>query len=849
MNKILLDYFKKDELASEVWLNKYSFKNEITPDDTHRRLAKEFAKIELKYNTIKNYKNLSDYGNTFKYLTEDEIFNLFKDFKYIIPGGSVISGLGNNKPVSLSNCFVINSPGDSIESIMHSARDMAQIYKRRGGVGLDISNLRPNKSFVNNASNTSTGSVSFMDLFSKITEIIGQEGRRGALMISIDVNHPDVLEFIKIKQDLSKVTGANISVKVNNEFMKAVENNEDYYLTWPVVKDFKLINSSDFEYNILYTDSKNTLYFKKVKAKEIWNSLIEATWKSAEPGILNWGEIIDYDPSSIYDELKPVCTNPCGELPLGAYDSCRLIAVNLYSLIDKPFTKNAKLNDKLAYEIFYKCQILADDLVDLELEAVDRILNKINPSWETKKNKKEITNVLLQFQTQEFKLWHRIREIGQLGRRTGTGITGLGDFYAALNLEYGNEAITEQLFKIKLKAELDASIDMSIKRGSFTLYDKNLENPSEGFANKWYKFINDEFKSQFDRMSNYGRRNVGLSTCAPTGSISILTGTTSGIEPLFLPYYTRRKKCNPDEKPDYVDQNGVGFKEFVVIHPKFNEWYKVFCEENNIVYVPLINPDKESIQQLFKYSPWYLQTANDIDWEQRVKTQSLIQKYITSSISSTVNLPKNTPKETVEKLYLEAFKQSLKGITVYVDGSRSGILVENNTTDVLDKTFKKRPKVLEADYYQIKSKGIQYIVLVGLLDNKPYEIFTFKPLKPVNIKTHKGTITKIKKGQYSYDSEHIHIDDLQLSTENVEEKACSLYTSMLLRHNADIKFIIKTAGKVNSNISSFSSAMCRVLSKYINPEEIGNEVCPECGGRLIKAEGCTKCIDCSYSKC
>lgn len=537
----------------------------------------------------------------------------------------------------------------------------------------------------------------------------------------------------------------------------------------------------------------------------------------------------------------------CSELPLGELDSCRLLSTNLYSLVSRSFTKEATLDKHLAYKIFYEAQILADDLVDLELEAVDKILTKIQPEimnlpkdYLNSKNGKE---EIIDKQSDEFKLWWKIREIGQLGRRTGTGITALGDYYAALGVEYGNKTITEELFSLKLQAELDASIDMAVLRGTFPSWDSKLEygfNSSISVEpqNRWYHFLRSYYPAQTERMLNFGRRNSGISTCAPVGTGSLMTGTTSGIEPLFMPYYTRRKKCNQEEKPDFIDSNGVGYKEYLVVHPKLKE----FAANMEVL-------TKEDWEEVFKKSPWFGQTANDINWERRVDTQSIIQKYITSSISSTVNLPKDTPKEVVEQLYLRAFDKGLKGITCYVDGSRSGVLVSADTKDNSNRRAKPRPKILEADYHQVKAKGVQYIVLVGLLEGKPYEIFTFNPLRPVNIEPHKGVITKIKKGQYSFDSKFIALTDLQLANDKIEERSCTIYASMLLREGANIEHVIKVTKKVNPNISSFASAMCRVLSKYSPKEEIANEVCPECGGKLVRENGCTHCVDCGYSKC
>lgn len=844
-----LEYFHGDELAADVFLTKYSLNKLETPDKMHHRLAKEYARIELNYSefsTEKWYK-LSDYGkkrsdefsllNNKRQFLEDKIYNLFKDFRYIIPGGSVMQGLSSRKPVSLSNCFVIGSPCDSIEGIFNAGRDAAQIYKRRGGCGLDISNLRPNGSMVNNSANTSTGSVSFMKFYSDITNLICQEGRRGALMLSQDVRHPDIFEFINSKSDLTKITGANISVKLLDEFYYAVLENKDYVLRYPCDSEVFTNDMKEYNcYNELFQDKETGQYYRKIKAKDLWDNIILNAWKSAEPGILIWDNIINFDPTSVYPELKPICTNPCGELPLSAYDSCRLSCVNLYSLVDKPFTEEATFNSKLAYEIFYEQQCLADDLIDLEIEAVNNIINVIQHSEYFHKN------------LNEWSLWGEIRDMAMKGRRTGCGITGLADTCAALNQPYNEYHLIDDIFKIKLEAELDASIDMAIIRGAFPLWDKNKEINDEfqrAGRNRWYDYMLDKFTPQMDKMRIYGRRNAGLSTIAPTGSISILTQTTSGIEPLFQPYYTRRKKCNSNEVHDYIDYNGVKFKNYLVVHPKLIEYTKIKLEKEGHPIDLVEDFGMENWQLSYENSPYYKQTANDIDWERRVFSQSIIQRYITSSISSTINLPEDTPVETIDKIYRMAISCALKGITVYRDKCRSGILVTK------DKEFKeysapKRPKELEAYLHLTKSKGRQYAVVVGLFEGKPYEVFVFDTLD-TELKEQSGKITKLKQGHYKFEGDITTIENLNESGNSDIEKACALYTSMLLRHGANINYVIKTSKKIDNTITSFVSAMCRVLNKY--NKITFEETCPECNGKLITENGCSKCQDCGYSKC
>lgn len=1117
MNSQTLKYFDGDTLATEAWLKKYALDGENTPDDMHKRLSLEYAKIEKEFIDDDEYFNkkietLSQYGemrfkNIYNILKlkglneysqikmlQDEIFYpLFKDFKYIIPGGSIMANLGKDIPTSLSNCFVIGQPEDSIDSIFNYAKDAAQLYKRRGGVGIDISQLRPKQANVNNASKTSTGSVSFMDLYSQVTNLIGQEGRRGALMISMDINHPDILDFITIKQDLTKVTGANISVKTNAEFMKAVENDEDYLLRFPC--DWKINKETFFTPNTgkLMTDG-NGHYWKKVKAKQIWDTLIECAHKSAEPGILFWDNNLNQDPAAVYNEYTPISTNPCfhpdtlietvegrkriaditeptyvysmdkneklcikkasaafktkldtevleiklrcgsslkvtpnhkvyvhnkgwveahmlevgdrivhllrvrrgaayvgiklttegnrdyrmehrlvyesifgetdkdihhidantfnnsinnlealshsehakltaleqnpqnhqvkdnlgrfvssseskkgakniinlpeelatgfkskwdnavmsiewadkvdvydiqvedthcliannmvahncGEIPLQSKDSCRLHAVNLYSLVRNPFTKTAFLDIDLAYSVFYEQVIIADNLVELELKAIDKILNKINPEWLTDLN--DMPSTWLDKQTDEFKLWYEIRQTGSNSRRIGNGFTALGDMFAALNIKYGDVKSKQgfaDLMLIKLRAEIDATVDLAILRGTFKGYDFNKEYeiiPKQesiiGY-NKFYQHILNVYPEGVKRMIRYGRRNVSFSTIAPTGTISLMTQTTSGIEPLFSPYYKRRMKVSTKEESTYIDVDGQMFKEFIVIHPKLKIYAQI---AKNIDITKEYN--EEFWKEIYENSPYYNSCANSIKWEDRLEIQRIAQKKITHSISSTLNLPNDVTIEEVNEIYKTAYIIGLKGITIYRDGSRGGILVNTDSSENSKFTINKapkRPKTLDANIYTLTNSGIKYLVVVGLFNNRPYEVFVKEIDKTVNINSKIGKVTKIKQGHYKlitndYICENLN-DDLA-----IEKKATALYVSMLLRHGADIKFIIKTAKKVDDNIASFTSAMNRVLSKYVE-KEVLNDLCPECGSQIIREAGCEKCTNCTYSKC
>ena len=835
-----LEYFKGDELAASTWRNKYAADREQTPDDTHRRLAREFARVESNYHWKSNvdrvFSNLSNYGYVRPQLDEEAIYQLFKDFKYIIPGGSVMSGCGTGALVSLSNCFVIGSPKDSYAEIMKTRSQQAQLMKRRGGVGYDLSQLRPRGAKVNNAARSSTGAASFMDVCSDITNEVAQNGRRGALMLSMSINHPDIEEFITKKQDLAKVTGANISVKVTDEFMQAVERDEDYWLRFPVsIPKVEVDNPEDFTYNFLYSLPSKNIHYKKVRARELWNTLMHCAWNTAEPGIMFEGAMHNYSPDGVYPDFKMVGTNPCGEIPMGPFDSCRLIHINLSSYIVDPFTDKAHIDEELLYMHSYEAMRLADDLVDLEIEAVDKIIDTV-------KNDTDDT---------EFKLWSRIKETAIQGRRAGLGFTGLADAIAMLGLKYdSDEGISqvEQLMKVMFKGQLDSNIDMAIERGAFPAWNGNLEEENRGRNNAWYDwvFLNDPEK--YKRMMNCGRRNISWSTVAPTGTVSIMAGTSSGIEPVFMPFYQRKRKCmSESDRVDYVDKVGEKYTLFTVVHPNLKRWA-----------VETLNYSESEVnewglgvwKEVWKESPYYGSTAPEIDWRQRVKLQGVVQKYITHSISSTVNLAKETTEEEIADIYIEAWKQGLKGITIYRDGCREGVLTQVEKPKTIEgRQAPKRPKELEADAYLIKAKGEQFIILVGMLESKPYEVFAFRPRNPISFKPHKGVITKVSKMHYSFTSDVFHIDNLELANENVEENAATLYSSMLLRHGVDIKYIVKTVKKVNDNITSFSSAMCRVLSKYIPNEEIKGEVCPDCGGTLVREGGCIHCKDCGYSKC
>ena len=846
MTEELLNYFNGDELAASTWLNKYAKRDEHgniveqTPADMHKRMAKEFARIEKQYddNALPfEQEKFSKHYHKRKPLTEKRIFELFDKFKYVIPAGSVMAGLGADKPVSLSNCFVLPSPEDSYSSIMMTRLNQAELMKRRGGVGYDLSNLRPRGAAVNNAAVTSTGAASFMDVCSDVTNEVAQQGRRGALMISMNANHPDVEEFIEKKQDLTKVTGANVSVQVTDEFMKAVEEDKDYLLRWPVDAfndPYNVIPQDYEEYNKLYSIKTNNHkgYVKKVKAKEIWDKIIHCTWNTAEPGVIFKDRMVNFSPDGCYTKYRGVSTNPCGEIFMSGNESCRLIAINMLSFIDKPFAKDAKLNVSRLYDVTYDAMRLGDDLVDLENEAVRRILDVV-------KDDKYAVDV-----------WKGILDKGENGRRCGLEFTALSDMCAAMGYKFctkeANEFV-EKVCRLMMSAVLDCQTDMALERGAFPDYDNNVEN-----SNEWYKFISEEYPERYRMLNELGRRNISFTTAGPTGTISMLTQTSSGIEPVFMPYYVRRRKCvTADDRVDYTDKLGINFTEFVVVHPQLKKWAEANMPELLSKFDELTEKEWEEI---YKQSPWYESCAQDIDWGRRVEVQGIVQKYlITHSISSTVNLPKNVSEQEVSNIYMEAWRNGLKGITVYRDGSREGIMIKKEQKKEDDKfesyvSAPKRPKTLHADFYSTKVKGEVFYVMVGLYKNKPYEIFVYKSDDNKQISNHTGTITKVKKSVYKYESDQIVIGNIsqKLST---EELATALYSSMLMRTGANLKYIIKTAQKVDDNIASFTSAMVRILRKYLKEETLEGEKCPECGGKLIRENGCIHCIDCGWSRC
>lgn len=839
----VLEYFSGDELAANVWQSKYALEGEETPDDMHRRMAKEFARIEDKYEPSSTdtpkWNKLSRYGRHRDELTEESIYQLFKDFKYIIPQGSIMSQLGADSIGSLSNCFVIGQPEDSYGGIFQKDEEMVQLMKRRGGVGIDISTLRPAETPVSNAAKTTTGAVSFMHRFSNSTREVAQNGRRGALMLSIDINHPDVLDFIQIKRDLTQVTGANISIKINNDFMKAVEADKDYILRFPCDLVLEGEDYSDLPYNELAVYNA-TGYIKRIKAKEYWDEIIKSAHGYAEPGIIFVDNHHNYSPDGVYPQFKGVTTNPCGEIFMQPYDACRLIAVNLFSFVNNPFTKDAEFDIQKFYEVNYEAMRLSDDLIDLELEKIDRILNKLLQDPQHKDVK-----------IREISLWEKVRETAQASRRTGLGFTALGDCLAALGYKYDSEEallFIEQFMHVKMESELDCTIDLAVSRGPFEGWNSNEEIIGPGFpaigANSFYQFIYDSFPEQTKRMMEYGRRNVSWNTVAPTGTVSLLTQTTSGLEPLFMPFYMRRKKVNPGEgvKVDFTDQNGDTWQEFPVLHPKFKEWIEMQSVK------PIVEWQKDELEFIFTKSPWYGSTANDIDWVKRVEVQGIIQKYITHSISSTINLPSTVTTDQVSEIYLEAWKKGLKGITVYVDGSRSGVLVsntENKSRDEFDYVDAvKRPKELEAESHLTRVGGVPHYVIVGLFNDKPYEVFIENHEIPIG----KGKLIKQSRGNYKFVVDEY--EQLVTGAMSDEQAAITRLTSTSLRHGADIKFLVEQLQKTPGDIFSFTKGLARVLKKYIPDGSKSTVTCQDCGSdQVIYQEGCSSCKSCGSSKC
>ena len=835
-----LKYFNGDELAARVWVNKYALKDsygniyEKSPEDMHWRLANEVARIEKKYPNP---------------LSAEEVFELFDHFRYIVPAGSPMTGIGNNFQVaSLSNCFVIGLDGDadSYGAILRIDEEQVQLMKRRGGVGHDLSHLRPKGSPVNNSALTSTGLVPFMERYSNSTREVAQDGRRGALMLSVSIKHPDSEAFIDAKMTEGKITGANVSVKIDDDFMKCAIEDKDYIQQFPI-------------------DSNEPQISSPVKARKLWEKIVHNAWKSAEPGVLFWDTIKRESIPDCYADLgfETVSTNPCGEIPLCPYDSCRLLSINLYEYVVNPFTENAYFD----YEKFRKhvqmAQRIMDDIVDMELEKIDLIMEKIKADPQSDEVK-----------CTEYHLWEKIKHKSSLGRRTGVGITAEGDMIAAMGLRYGTQEATDfsvEVHKTLALAAYRASVEMAKERGAFDIYDANREKDNP-FINR----LKEADPQLYDDMVAHGRRNIACLTIAPTGTTSLMTQTTSGIEPVFMPVYKRRRKVNPNDSDihiDFVDEVGDSFEEYIVYHRKFIEWMRVNGIDTDKRY------SQEEIDGLIARSPYYKATANDVDWLMKVRMQGAIQKWVDHSISVTINLPNNVDEALVNRLYVEAWKSGCKGCTVYRDGSRSGVMIS------VDKKKKKegeaakpaapcrhpevtevRPRVLECDVVRFQNNKEKWVAFVGLLDGYPYEIFTGLQDDEEGIVLPK-TVTKGKiikqtdeNGKHRYDFQFENKRGYKTTVEGLSEKFNPEYwnyaklISGVLRYRMPIEHVIKLVGSLqlkSESINTWKNGVERALKKYITDgTEVQGVTCPNCGQEtLVYQEGCLICKNCGASRC
>ena len=830
-----LNYFDGDQLAARVWVNKYAMKDsygniyEKTPADMHWRIANEIARVEQKYPNP---------------MSAQEVFNLLDHFRYIVPAGSPMTGIGNNYQVaSLSNCFVIglDGPADSYGAIIRIDEEQVQLMKRRGGVGHDLSHIRPKGTPVKNSALTSTGLVPFMERYSNSTREVAQDGRRGALMLSVSIKHPDAESFIDAKMTEGKVTGANVSVRLDDAFMHAAVEGKAYTQQFPI-------------------DSDEPTYVKEVNASQLWKKIVHNAWKSAEPGVLFWDTIIRESVPDCYADLgyKTISTNPCGEIPLCPYDSCRLLAINLYSYVENPFTKDAKFN----YELFRKhvglAQRIMDDIIDLELEKIELIMEKIESDPENEEVKGS-----------ERHLWEKIYDKSSKGRRTGVGITAEGDMIAAMGLTYGTPEATYFSTDIHKNIAIEAyrsSVQMAKERGAFAIYDTEREK-NNPFVNR----IKSVDPALYEEMAQYGRRNIACLTIAPTGTTSLMTQTTSGIEPVFMPVYKRRRKVNPNDTNvhvDFVDETGDSFEEYIVYHPKFLTWMKVNNIDTEKRYT------QQEIDALVQQSPYYKATANDVDWREKVRMQGSIQKWVDHSISVTINLPNDVSEDLVNELYVEAWRSGCKGCTVYRDGSRAGVLIA--TSDKKDNkkechceppvVTEVRPKSLDCDMVRFQNNKEKWVAFVGLLDGYPYEIFTGVlddedgiALPKTVVKGH--IIKSIDdEGNKRYDFQFENRRGYKTTIEGLSEKFNKEYwnyaklISGVLRYRMPLTNVIKLVNQLslgNENINTWKNGVERALKKYIQDgTEAKGQKCPVCGHEsLVYQEGCLICKDCGASRC
>ncbi len=828
--KATTEYFGGDELAANVWVNKYalqdSFGNiyERTPDDMHRRLAREIARIELKYPNP---------------MTEDDVYELLRDFKYIVPQGSPMAGIGNDYQVSsLSNCFVIGNNADSYGGIIRTDEEQVQLMKRRGGVGHDLSHIRPKGSPVMNSALTSTGIVPFMERYSNSTREVAQGGRRGALMLTISIKHPDAEDFIDAKMEQGKVTGANVSVRIDHEFMKAAMSGKKYRQQFPV-------------------DSKDPVTVKDIDAARLWHKIIHNAWKSAEPGVLFWDTIASESVPDCYADLgyRTISTNPCGEIPLCPYDSCRLLAINLFSYVEHPFTRRAKFNFKKFAKHVQYAQRIMDDIIDLELEKVDRIIDKIEQDPEGT----SIKDV-------ERQLWKKIRKTCVEGRRTGVGITAEGDMLAGLGIQYGSDEAIEFSTKVHQQVALNAyrsSVDMARERGPFEIFDasREMKNP---FINR----LKEADPELYDDMVKYGRRNIALLTIAPTGTTSLMTQTSSGIEPVFLVSYKRRRKVNPSDKDvnvTFIDEVGDHWEEYHVFHHKFVDWLRAKGYDVDEV----TRMSAEELAKVIAKSPYHGATANDVDWVQKVKMQGSIQKWVDHSISVTVNIPEETSVEKVKEIYQTAWEVGCKGCTIYRDGSRSGVLVSDTKkeekTQFVETMPPKRPDRLEAKIVRFMNSDEPWIAVIGVYEGKPYEIFTGRAIDtfrlPDYVKT--GWVIKARgeDGENRYDFQFMDRDGYRITIEGLSRSFNETYwnyaklISGVMRHGMPLQHVVDLVDSLNVEddyINTWKNGVVRALKQFIpDGTQAVKGQCPSCDDPdgLIYKEGCLLCKSCGYSEC
>ena len=831
-----LEYFKGDELAARVWVNKYAVKDsfgniyEKSPEDMHWRIANEVARVEAKYPNA---------------LSSQELFDLLDHFKYIVPQGSPMTGIGNDYQIaSLSNCFVIGLDGsaDSYGAIIRIDEEQVQLMKRRGGVGHDLSHIRPKGSPVKNSALTSTGLVPFMERYSNSTREVAQDGRRGALMLSVSIKHPDSESFIDAKMTEGKVTGANVSVKLDDEFMQAAVEGKPYTQQYPI-------------------DSPNPMVSKEIDASALWKKIVHNAWKSAEPGVLFWDTIIRESVPDCYADLgfRTVSTNPCGEIPLCPYDSCRLLAINLYSYVVNPFTPEAYFDFDLFKKHVALAQRIMDDIIDLELEKIERILEKIDSDPES-----------MEVKGSERHLWEKIYHKSGLGRRTGVGITAEGDMLAAMGLRYGTEEATEFSEKVHKTIALEAyrsSVNMAKERGAFEIYDAEREK-NNPFINR----LKEADPELYEEMKKYGRRNIACLTIAPTGTTSLMTQTTSGIEPVFMLVYKRRRKVNPNDANvhvDFVDETGDAFEEYVVFHHKFLTWMKINGYDPDKRYT------QEEIDELVEKSPYYKATSNDVDWLMKVKMQGRIQKWVDHSISVTINLPNNVSEDLVNQLYVEAWRSGCKGCTVYRDGSRAGVLISTKKKDKKEEeecrckppqVVEVRPKVLEADVVRFQNNKEKWVAFVGLLDGRPYEIFTGLQddeegiVLPKSVTSGRIIKSHDEDGTKHYDFQFENKRGYKMTIEGLSEKFNKEYwnyaklISGVLRWRMPIEQVIKLVGSLqldSENINTWKNGVERALKKYVQDgTEAKGVKCPNCGHEtLVYQEGCLICKTCGSSRC